>query len=124
MASSRNLVSTIGTQAVPKRETEPGVRKVERSKFSWRRENSLTKSRSLKMDSCLVLTECFSRQFYVLDLIHSERVSTSTSSVFAHRLAYSSQASMIMPKFWCREYERSSSANPVRFWKHGSCLIK
>ena len=33
------------------------------TKFSWRRESSLTTSGSLKMDSCLVLTECFSRRF-------------------------------------------------------------
>ena len=26
--------------------------------FSWRRESSVTTSGSLKMDSCLVLTEC------------------------------------------------------------------
>ena len=55
------------------------------------------------MDSCLVLTECFSRRILrlrtsAIDLIHSERVSTSTSSFFAHRLAYSSHASMIMLK--------------------------
>ena len=32
------------------------------TKFSWRRESSLTTSGSLKMDSCLVLTECLSRR--------------------------------------------------------------
>ena len=42
------------------------------------------------------------------DLIHFERVSASTSSFFAHRLAYSSHASMIMPKFWRHEYETGS----------------
>ena len=43
-----------------------------------------------------------------IDLIHSERVSASTSSFFAHRLAYSSHASIIIPKFWCHEYETGS----------------
>ena len=76
------------------------------TKFSWRRESSVTTSGSLKMDSCLVLTECLSRRILRLstspiDLIHSERVSSSTSSFFAHRLAYASHASMIMSKFWC-----------------------
>ena len=47
--------------------------------------------RVTKMDSCLVLTECLSRLILRLstspiDLIHSERVSSSTSSFFAHRL--------------------------------------
>ena len=83
------------------------------TKFSWRRESSLTTSGSLKMDSCLVLKECFKRRILrfrtsAIDLIHSERVSTSTSSFFAHRLAYSSHASMIMLKFWCHEYETGS----------------
>ena len=49
----------------------------------------------------MVLTECFSRRILrlrtsALDVIHPERVSTSTFSFFAHRLAYSSHASMIM----------------------------
>ena len=66
--------------------------------------SSLTTSRSLKMDSCLVLTECLGCRILrfrtsAIDLIHSERVSTSTSSFFANHLAYSSHASMIMPKF-------------------------
>ena len=83
------------------------------TKFSWRREISLTTSGSLKMDSCLVLTECFSRRILrfrtsAIELIHSERVSTSTSSFFAHRLAYSLHASMIMSEFWCHEYETGS----------------
>ena len=43
-----------------------------------------------------------------IDLIHSERVPTSTSSFFAHRLAYSSNASMITSKFWRHEYETGS----------------
>ena len=113
------------------------------TKFSWRRESSLTTSGSLKMDSCLVLTECFSRRILrfrtsAIDLIHSERVSTSTSSFFAHRLAYSSHASMIMPKFWCHEYEtgslyfwpllkrslsftlRTILRSPVTIWSHGA----
>ena len=67
--------------------------------------------RVTKRDSCLVLTECLSRQILRLstspiDLIHSERVSSSTSSFFAHRLAYASHAAMIMSKFWCHENER------------------
>ena len=95
------------------------------------------------MDSCLVLTECFSCQILRLrtsavDLIHSERVSTSTSSFFAHRLAYSSHKSMIMPKFWYHEYEsgslyfgfllkrflslilRTKLRSPVTIWPHGA----
>ena len=101
------------------------------------------KSGSLKMDSCLVLTECLSRRILrfrtsAIDLIHSERVSTSTSSFFAHRLAYSSHASMIMSKFWCHEYEtgslyfgpllkrslsfilRTILRSPVTIWPHGA----
>ena len=47
------------------------------------------------MDSDLVLTECFSRRILrfttsPMDLIHSERVSSSTSSFLAHCLAYAS----------------------------------
>ena len=69
--------------------------------------------RVTEMDSCLVLTECFSRRILrlrtlAIDLIHSERVSTSTSSFLFHRLVYSSHASMIMPKFWWYEYETCS----------------
>ena len=69
--------------------------------------------RATKMDSCMVLTECFSRRILsfrtsAINLIHSERVSAATSSVFAHRPAYSSHASMIMPKFWYHKYETSS----------------
>ena len=50
-----------------------------------------TPSRKMKMDSCLVLTEYFSRWILcfptsAFDLIHPERVSTWTSSFFAHRL--------------------------------------
>ena len=94
------------------------------------------------MDSCLVLTECFSCQILrfrtlAIGLIRSERVSTSTS-VFAHRLAYSSHAYMIMPKFWCHEYEtgslyfgpllkislsftlRTILRSPVTIWPHGA----
>ena len=59
------------------------------TKFSWKRESSLTKSRSRKMDSDLVLTECLSRRILrfttsAIDLIHSERVSNSTSSFLTH----------------------------------------
>ena len=69
--------------------------------------------RVIKMDSCLVFTECLSRRILRLstspiDLIHSERVSSSTSSFFAQRLAYASHASMIMSKFWCHENETGS----------------
>ena len=69
--------------------------------------------RVTEKDSCLVLTECLSRRILrfrtsAIDLIHSERVSTSTSSFFAHRLAYSSHASMIISKFWCHEYDTGS----------------
>ena len=83
------------------------------TKFSWRRESSVTTSGSLKMDSCLVLTECLSPRILRLstspiDLIHSERVSSSTSSFFAHCLMYASNASMIMSKFWCHENETDS----------------
>ena len=80
------------------------------TQFSCRRESFLTTSSSLKIDSCLESTERFSRRIVrfirsAIDLIHSERVSTSTSSLFAYRLANSSHASMMMPKFWCHEYE-------------------
>ena len=43
-----------------------------------------------------------------IDLIHSERVSSSTSSFLAHCLAYTSHASMIISKFWCHENETGS----------------
>ena len=114
------------------------------TKFSWRRESSLTTSVSLKMDYCLVLTECFNSRRVLrfrtspIDLIHSDKVSTSTSSFFAHRLACSSHASMIMPKFWCHEFEtgflyfgpllkrshililRTILRSPVTIWSHGA----
>ena len=66
--------------------------------------------RVTKMDSCLVLTECLSRRILrfstlPIDLINSEKVSSSTSSFFAHRLAYASHASMIISKFWCHVNE-------------------
>ena len=75
-----------------------------------------------------------------IDLIHSERVSTSTSSFFAHRLAYCSHASMLMPKFWCHEYKtgslyfgpllkwslsfllRTTLRSPVAKWQHGAYI--
>ena len=61
----------------------------------------------------LVLTECLSRRGLrfrtsAIELIHSERVSTSISFFFARRLTYSSNESMIMPKFWCHAYETGS----------------
>ena len=40
-----------------------------------------------------------------IDLIYSERVSSSVSSFFIHRLAFASHASMMMSKFWCHENE-------------------
>ena len=76
--------------------------------------------RVTKMDSDLVLTECFSRRILrfttsPIDLIHSERVSSSTPSFLAHTLAYVSCASMIISKFWCRENETGSlNLGPLR----------
>ena len=66
-----------------------------------------------KMDSCLVLTEYLSHRILRIsispvDFTHSERVSSSTSSFIAHRLAYASHASMIMSKFWCHKNETGS----------------
>ena len=65
------------------------------------------------MDSNLVLTECFSRRIRrfttsSIDLIHSERASSSPSSFLVHCLAYASHASMIISKFWCHENETGS----------------
>ena len=62
------------------------------NKILWRRESSRATSGSRQMDSDLVLTECFSRRILrfttsPIDLIHSERVSSSTSSFLAHCLA-------------------------------------
>ena len=113
------------------------------TKFSWRRESSLTTSGSQKMDSCLVLTERLSRRMLrfrtsAMDLTYSERVSTSTSSFLAYRLAYSSHASMMILKFWCHENEtgylyfgplrktsfsfwlRTILRSPVTIWPHGA----
>ena len=76
--------------------------------------------RVTKMDSDLVLTECFSRRILrsstsLIDLIHSERVSSSTSSFLAHCLAYASHASMIISKFWCHGNETGSlNFGPLR----------
>ena len=83
------------------------------TQFLWRRESSLTTSGSQNIDSCLVLTERLSGGILrfrtsAIDLTHSERVSTSTSSLLAHRLAYSSHASMMILKFWCHENETGS----------------
>ena len=69
--------------------------------------------RVTKMDSDLVLTECFNCRILrfttsPIDLIHSKRVSSSTSSFLAHCLAYASHASMIISKFWCHENEIGS----------------
>ena len=90
------------------------------NKISWRRESSRTTSGSRKMDSDLVLTECFSRWILrfttsPIDLIHSERVSSSTSSFLVHCLAYASHAFMIISKFWCHENETGSlNFGPLR----------
>ena len=82
-------------------------------KFSWRRESSRTTSGSRKMDSDLVLTESLSRRILrfttsPIDLIHSERVSSSTSPFLAVCLAYASHVSMIISKVWCHENETGS----------------
>ena len=82
--------------------------------------SSRTTSGSRKMDSDLVLTECFSRRILrfstsPIDLIHSERVSSSTSSFLAHCLAYASHTSMIISKFWCHKNETGSlNFGPLR----------
>ena len=91
----------------------------------------------------LVLTECFSRRILrfttsPIDLINSERVSSSTSSFLANCLAYASHASMIISKFWCHENETGSLnfgplrkrslglsfctilRSPVTTWPHGA----
>ena len=76
---------------------------------------------------------------HIIDrLIHSERVSSSTSPFFAHRLAYASHASKIMSRFWCHENEtgslyfgplrkrsrslsfRTILRSPVSIWPHGA----
>ena len=90
-----------------------------------------------------MLTECFSRRILrfttsLIDLIQSERVSSSTSSFLAHCLAYASHASMIISKFWCHKNETGSLnfrplrkrslslsfctilRSPVTTWQHGS----
>ena len=113
------------------------------TKFSWRWESSRTTSGSRKMDSDLVLTECFSRRILrfttsPIDLIHSERVSSWTSCFLAHCLAYASHASMIISRFWCHENETGSLnfgplrkrslslsfctilRSPVATWPHGA----
>ena len=95
------------------------------------------------MDSCLVLTECLSRRILrfttsPIDLIHSERLSSSTSSFLAHCLAYASHASMIISKFWFYENVTGSLnfgplrngylsfsfctilRSPVTTWLHGA----
>ena len=98
--------------------------------------------RVTEMDSCLVLKERLSRRILrfrtsAIDLTHSERVSTSTSSFFAHRLAYSSHASMMILKFWCYGetgslyvgpllktslsfWLRTMLRSPVTIWPHGA----
>ena len=58
-------------------------------------------------------TESLSRRILrlsisLIDLIYSERVSSSVSSFFVHRLAYVSHASMKMSKCWCHENETGS----------------
>ena len=80
------------------------------TKFSWRRGSYLTTSGSLKMDSCLVLKVCLIPRIprfrtSAIYLFHSERMSTSTFSFFAQRLAYSSHTSIIISKLWYHGYE-------------------
>ena len=83
------------------------------------------------MDSDLVLTECFSRRILrfttsPINLIHSERVSNSTSSFLAHCLAYGSHVSMIISKFWCHENETGSLNSwslPKRSLRLSFCTI-
>ena len=95
------------------------------------------------MDSDPVLTECLRRRILRLstspiDLVHSKRVSSSTSSFLAHCLAYTSHASMMISKFWCHENETGSLnfeplckrslsfsfltilRSPVTTWPHGA----
>ena len=43
-----------------------------------------------------------------IDVIHSETVSSSTSSFLAYCLAYASHAPMIISEFWCHENETCS----------------
>ena len=82
------------------------------TKFSWRRESSLKTLGSQKMDS---------RSFFS-----------------AHRLAYSSHASVMILKFWCHENEpgslyfgplrkwsirfwlRTMLRSPITIWPHGA----
>ena len=82
-------------------------------KFSWRRESSVTTSGLLKIDSCLEVTECLSRRILrfstsLIDLIYSERMSSSTSSLFVHRLAYSSHVSLMISNFLSHKNETGS----------------
>ena len=58
-----------------------------------------------------MLTECWSRRIpcfstWPIDIIHSERVSSSTSSFFADRLSYALHTPMIRSKFWCHKKTR------------------
>ena len=80
------------------------------TKFSWRRKSSLTTPGSLKMDSCLVLTKCCIGQSLrfrkrAIDLIHTERVSTSTSSFICQPSGILStftndNAKVLVPLIW------------------------
>ena len=68
------------------------------TKFSWSDNTG-----AQKMDSRLVFTECISCRILrfrtsAIDLIYSERVSTSTSSFLAHRLAFFPHRSMMNNK--------------------------
>ena len=74
---------------------------------------SLTLWELPKMDSCLVMTEYLRRRILRLstsriDLINSERGSSSTSSFLAQRLVCASLPSMIISQFWCHEIETGS----------------
>ena len=79
--------------------------------------------RVTKMDSCLVLTECLSRRILRLstspiDLIHSERVSSSTFSFFAHRFSNGTFRKSVNQTFF-----RNKVRYQKRFHTHCDILI-
>ena len=87
------------------------------TKFSLRRESSWTISESRKMGSDLVLTECYCRQILrftisPIDLIHFERVSSSTFAFLNHDLADASHVPMIISKLWGHE----NATGFLNFW--------
>ena len=90
------------------------------TKFSLRRESSWTISESRNMGSDLVLTECYCRQILrftisPIDLIHFERVSSSTYAFLNHDLADASHVPMIISKLWGHE-------NATGFLNFGLCV--